>query len=174
MIGEIGFVEEFDPERGWTPAEVLEPKSIFPAPPIFPIPDETPENIADILTSSFELYWLDRKSSMNKVRIAIEEILEDMGVPKKQKGKENQLVDINLHQRIEIFQKQNSDAGKSFMAAKMVGNLGSHTGEDISFEVALDIFELVEDAIGEIYGEKSKKLNAIKDALIASKGKSSS
>ncbi|MNJ37918.1 hypothetical protein D3C77_327540 [compost metagenome] len=55
-------------------------------------------------------------------------------------------------------------------ALRMVGNLGSH-GDDVQREAILDAFEVFEDCLAELYGERTARLKQLKDKLITSKGK---
>ncbi|MNP87403.1 hypothetical protein D3C76_1882750 [compost metagenome] len=52
----------------------------------------------------------------------------------------------------------------------MVGNLGSH-GDNVQREAILDAFEVFEDSLAELYGERSARLKKIKAKLISTKGK---
>lgn len=53
------------------------PKVFTPAPPIFPIPEECPEGIRQELKKPFGLYWSDPASSANRLRVAVEVLLND-------------------------------------------------------------------------------------------------
>lgn len=166
LSGHTEVAEEYDDEEGPYMYEALRPQSFFPAPPIFEIPTEVPESICDLIQSSFSLYWLDRASCSNKIRISLEMVLDELHVPRKRKTKNGDFTDLTLHARIELFQAKDKPVGDSFMAIKMVGNLGSHNEVPPSFGTLLDVYELYEEALHEVFGKKSKKLAEIKRKLM--------
>lgn len=170
MIGNVVVIECFDSEFGWGLQEAYEPKAIYPSPLFFAIPNDTPANIKKILTESFSAYWQDRNASMNKVRTTIELILDDQVISQQKKSKSGKIVDMTLHERIEVFAKKFDEPGKSLMAAKMVGNIGSHQDQNISREIVLDVYECLLSCIEILYGGLNEDLKRRREALIKSKG----
>ncbi|MDE0341653.1 MAG: DUF4145 domain-containing protein [Deltaproteobacteria bacterium] len=170
MIGDLPMVEYLDSEFGWGLQEVYAPKAIFPTPLLFPMPNDTPRDVKEVLRESFSTYWQDKNSSMNKVRIAIELILDDRGIPQKKKTKSGKKVDMKLHERIEDFEKKLPEPAKSLMAAKMVGNIGSHNDQEIGKDIVLDVYDLLLSCINSLYGGLNQDLKKSRDMLIQSKG----
>ena len=170
MIGDLPMVESLDSEFGWGLQEVFAPKAIFPTPLFFLIPNDTPKNVKEVLTESFCTYWQDKNASMNKVRIAIELILDDQGILQQKKTKSGKVVDITLHERIRVFEKKLAGPAKSLMAAKMVGNIGSHNDQEIERDIVLDVYELVLSCMVFLYGGLNQDLEKRRDMLIQSKG----
>ena len=170
MIGNVPMVEYLDSEYGWALQEVYEPKAIYPTPLYFAIPSDTPNKIKEALKESFSAYWQDKNASMNKVRIAIELILDDQGILQQKKAKSGKVVNMKLHERIEVFEKKLMEPAKSLMAAKMVGNIGSHENQEIGGDIVLDVYELLLSCINLLYGGLNQDLKKRRDMLIKSKG----
>ena len=170
MIGDVPMVEYDDPEFGWAFQEVFSPKAMFPTPFLFPMPNDTPRNIKRIFLESFSTYWQDKNASMNKVRIAIEMILDDQGIVRQKKTKNGKVTDMRLHERIQTFENKIPEPAKSLMAAKMVGNIGSHNDQEIARDIVLDVYELLISCISALYGGPDSDLKKRRDMLIQSRG----
>ena len=65
-------------------------------------------------------------------------------------------MELSLHSRIQIFGKQNPELQPFLIAAKWIGNAGSHVGE-IDKNGLLDGYELLYHCIDELY-EKSERM----------------
>jgi hypothetical protein len=52
----------------------------------------------------------------------------------------------------------------------MIGNLGSH-GDEVSRRVLLDAYELYEDCLSDVFGNRKQRMQAIKQKIIQAKGK---
>lgn len=143
--------------------EVFEPHYFEPSLDFFPIPQECPESVSGEIRKAFSLIWSDAPSAGNKLRVALEALLDAHKVPKrgkiskgKNKGKMNPL---NLHRRIERFAVKKEKAAEQLMAIKWLGNSGSHsTMSDLIFEDVLDAFEHFEYALDLIYMRTSERL----------------
>jgi len=70
--------------------------------------------------------WADHAAAAGKVRIALECLMDHLGVPKRKKDKNGKFDDLSLHHRVEIFQKGSPIIGSQLMAHKWLGNTGSH------------------------------------------------
>jgi len=137
----------------------IEPLFYYPAPPIIKIPESCPKEILELLRISFQLYWVDLGSCVNKVRISIECLLTQQNVPKKG----------ILHNRIEAFQKLNPIVGEMLLAIKWIGNSGSHH-DAITREAVLDGYELLEFALENLYNDKEARLIALSKKINNNKG----
>ena len=168
--GIVGFVEVED-DSGWGSIEVLVPMAIIPTPHFFQIPSSTPTDVKKLLEASFSIFWLDRNASMNKVRIAVEHILDSQGIQRtsiSRTGKESRL---GLHHRISKFKKIDPEAAESLLVAKEVGNLGSHEIGEISSEIAIVVYELIYFSLIQLYGGINEELKNKRKSLIKSKGR---
>ena len=123
-------------------------------------------NIKILIDDAFSLYFIDNSACANKIRIAIEGILDDLKAPKKKKDKNGRLCNIpNLHQRIENFSKKQPKICRLLMALKIIGNDGSHIG-DVDTESILDAFEILKWLIEVTYTKNEEKIRQMADKII--------
>lgn len=170
VIGDTAVVEFMDDENGWHLVTVLAPRAMFPAPSLLSVPSSTPEPVHSELRRAFQLFWGDLGACANRLRTSVELVLDDLKVPREAMNKKGELITLDLNGRIQAFQKSDPDAAATFDALRMVGNLGSHTS-DVSREAVLDALELYEDALAEIYGQRSKRLATLRTKIKSTKGK---
>lgn len=155
----IGGVEAwYDNEEGttgWTP--YFAPRWCSPMPDIFELPAKCPDEVLKQLRASFRLFLADQPAAASKVRIALERLMDHLGVPKRKKEKNGKFIDLSLHRRIEIFQQGKPDIGLQLMALKWLGNTGSHETQ-VSRDDLLDAFEILEHALSELIDRRSEKV----------------
>lgn len=148
----------------------LQPVSMFPAPPLFPIAKNFPPKVKEELKLAFQLFWTDRSASTSRLRTSLERVLDAEGIAKSEPDKSGKLKRLTLFARIDLFEKATKDAdlAESMTAMRIVGNLGTHGDEVIEGDY-FDLLDVYEDALAEIYEQKTTKLKAKKLALIALK-----
>lgn len=129
---------------------IFNPILFFPELQIFTIPDNCPDEIKTQLRLAFSHFFHDQSASANSIRTALEILMNEQGVKKTFVNKHGKRDNYNLHQRIEFFGKSNPELKHYLMAAKWIGNAGSHIGK-LSREDLLDGFELLQHAIDELY-----------------------
>ena len=168
--GNICYVE-VENESRWGNIELLEPKVIVPTPHFFQIPSSTPLAVIDLLEASFSVFWLDKNASMNKVRIAVEQILDSQEIQRTSIDKNGKESRVGLHHRISKFKNINPEAAESLMAVKEVGNLGSHEYREISTEIAIVVYDLIYFSLIQMYGGVNEELKKKRKMLIESKGR---
>lgn len=105
-------------------------QSFFPAPNLIHVPKDTPTDINSFLEKSFALYWVDVSAAANALRASLEALLDELQIPSTQKTSTGKMRRLNLHNRLEIWSKKQSEFAELCFALKEVGNLGSH-GEDV-------------------------------------------
>jgi hypothetical protein len=151
-------------------ATVLKPASMFPAPPLFPISKKLPEPVQRELKLAFQLYWADLSSSTSRLRTSLERVLDDKGIATVATSKQGKQIRLTLFDRIDLFEKREKDAdsAESMNALRVVGNLGTH-GDEVKPGDYFDLLDVYEDALLEIYEQKTAKLKAKKKALIGLK-----
>ena len=103
------------------------PQAVTPPPPMIAIPNACPAPVKAEVQAAFSLYWLDPAACLNRIRNALELVLDDLKVPKstRSNGKKHRL---NLHQRIERLEKSRprlTEICERMMAVKHLGNAGS-------------------------------------------------
>lgn len=145
-------------------------RAFYPAPPIISTPEQAPHKILSELEKAFGVYWTDLNAIANRLRVCVERIMDQQGVLTEAISKKKVMVPLDLIGRIGVFTKTHTEHAETFTALRMVGNLGSH-GHDVKREVILDAFEVLEDSLAELYGERSARLGKIKKKLISTKGR---
>lgn len=148
----------------------LQPISMFPAPPLFPIAKNLPLKVKEELRLAFQLFWTDRSASTSRLRTSLERVLDAQGVATSKQEKIGKLRRLSLLERIDLFEESTKDADivESMTAMRVVGNIGTH-GDEVTEGDYFDLLDVYEDALAEIYDQKTAKLKAKKSALIALK-----
>jgi hypothetical protein len=110
--------------------------------------DNVPEVIEKLLIKAFELFWCDVDSCLNRLRAIVEQILAHHGVsPVDDNGRF-----ISLHKRIENFNKPAYAHVKSaLLAAKYMGNDGSHGFSGATRQELLEAFAVIEHCLLQFY-----------------------
>lgn len=155
------YEEDFD---AWGVASALVPKYFQPTLPIIPIPKSVPKEVADEMLAASGLFWSSPPSAGNRIRAAIERLMDERGIVKKAKTRKGGFVELTLHARIERFSEKNPELGTHLLAAKWLGNSGSHSDE-LTVEGVLDGLEVMNYVLTEVYEQTTAKL-AKKSALI--------
>ncbi len=138
--------------------EVLLPEYFSPPLPILPLASVYPERLRCELIRSFSLFFNDSASASNRLRTAIELLLEDQNIPnvfigedgQPEKNKHGKTVYRNLHTRIEELMKRNHDLGKMLLAVKVFGNEGTH-GSELSKNDLLEAYRVIDYVLSELY-----------------------
>jgi len=135
-------------------------KYTYPTLNIINIDEAIPSQIAETLKESFSLFWNHQSSAGNKIRNVVELLMDDQKIIKTKKNKKGDIVNLFLHDRLLVFEKNKNKLGKSLMSVKWLGNTGSHSST-LSKDDILDAYEILEYVFGELYISK-KKENKIK------------
>lgn len=142
------------------------PRNMLPGAQVIAVPKKTPKAVAAEISKSFDLIWTERSSAANKIRNAVEEILVDHGIPKlTANGGFNPLAN-----RLEEAEKKQMLHHDTLVALKDVGNTGSHEAE-LPLNDLLDAYDILEEALEDIYGGRRARLQGIKDRLTKQKEK---
>lgn len=147
---------------------VLFPRFISPSPHLFAIPTATPASIADLIKSAFVLSWGDYEACLNRVRMCLEMLLDGLRIPRSAMSKKGQRKPLNLHQRIERAQAKVPSTNPFLMAAKHLGNAGSHSG-GLTRSDAFDALDLLETIVTAIYGEQ-KNVSRLALRIVKNRG----
>lgn len=134
------------------------------------LPDSTPYEVKDLLNESFRLFFTSPASAANIVRKSIEEILNDLKVGMPIIKNDDEKTFINLDKRINKLSENFESLKNRFFAIKWLGNAGSHSGDGITADDAMDAYELVEDLLLKIYGSKDDELNMLANKINTLKG----
>jgi len=126
---------------------------------IINIPTSCPQEVSAPLEESFSMYFISPKATLNNVRIAIEQLLTKIGVKRYSLNKKRKRILLMLHDRIKLLPVKYDHLKDQMLAVKWIGNVGSHSHEDVSSDNVLDTYEMVENILQEIYSPKAKALN---------------
>jgi hypothetical protein len=113
-----------------------------------------PAPIVDLIKSAFVLSWGDYEACLNRVRTCLEMLLDTLQIPRStvKAGGRNRLT---LHKRVELAQTKVPSLSPFLMAAKHLGNAGSHNRGLIRDDV-FDALDLLEVVVMALYGEQKK------------------
>ncbi|MCP9760666.1 DUF4145 domain-containing protein [Aquitalea sp. S1-19] len=142
-------------------------KSFYPAPPILRIPPSMDHSqLMAVLQQSFSLYWLDEASCANKIRLAVELLLDVIEPPIQRRSIGVKGRALNLHQRLELLGKTDEGLMQRLLAIKWLGNAGSHESA-ISRSDLLDAYTILEHVLYERFERehKEKEVNALANSL---------
>jgi hypothetical protein len=144
--------------------DYFSPLFCTPMPDIFELPKKCPNEIASELQAAFALFWSDSSASANRVRVALEALMNHLQIPKRRKNNKGKFSKLTLHDRIVAFSVNESRIGGQLMALKWLCNAGSHSGKVMPDDV-LDAFEILEQALLELIEHRSKRLAALAQGL---------
>ncbi|MEK6476831.1 DUF4145 domain-containing protein [Catalinimonas sp. 4WD22] len=136
------------------------PKYIDPPIHIINIHENYPERIKNILTDSFLLYWIDNSACANKIRTAIEFILDEIKIQKRVLNKKKKYEKLSLHKRIEILEKKDKKTSSYLMSIKWIGNSGSHL-DTLTNTNVLDAYELLDKALNRLFVKDEERLESL-------------
>jgi len=137
--------------------------SFYPHPNIIDIPKSCPETVKKVLYESFGLFWIDKNSCANKIRIAVEALM-DLKTNKTQINQKGKRKTITLHDRIMLYKLKNPEVSNYLLAIKWTGNAGSHLS-NVTVEQLLDSYELMEYALELLYNDRRKDLTKKSKAI---------
>ncbi len=151
---------------------MLHPSNFTIAPLIFKAPNGTPDTVIYELDRAFHLFWSDTTAAANKIRNVVEAVLTQQKVKRTTLSKKNRRVRLNTHGRIKEYEAKKPEQAELLMGLKWVGNANSHvTTEDVSRDELLNVFELCEHALVEIYKPHAKQMKARAAAYTKRKGR---
>lgn len=159
---------EVEPDENWNAnyVDVFELKYCHPILPIISVSANCPEAVRAALKAAFGLYWVDRPSTAGRIRVAVERLLDHLGIPNKS-GNGGYL---SLDDRIETFKKSDEAHGAQLMALKWLGNVGAHT-VDVNNDDLLAAFEVLEHVLSEVIDKKSAAVAKLAEDLVKKYGK---
>lgn len=169
---------DWDPEAGvlgWE-QRVL---GFHPAPRMIALPEETPDVLAKAIDRIAPLYWSDPVAAGNRIRSAVEILLDHMGVRKTQlsarviasTGRRRRRK-LSLHERIVELEARDRETAEHLLAIKWLGNDASH-GAPLTQEDVLDGLELLEEVLEGTFGDRRGRIQRVKRELIRRRGRRS-
>ena len=164
VTGIGGPQESIDPDGDVSWEDEFRPLFANPMPDMFELPASCPKLVAQELRASFSLYWSDQPGSANRLRRAIERLLDHVGVKKRALSAKRRMEPLTLHARIVEYQKREPEIAKHLLALKWLGNSGSHDGVVKGSEL-LDAMEVAEHCLAEILSHRSKRIGALSSQI---------
>lgn len=164
ISGTGGTEPQYDDEGSTEWVDYFSPRHCDPMPDVIELPVKCPDEVAKELRAAFALFWAQPEPCAGRIRVAVEALLDHIGVPKKTTTAKGKQIDLKLHERIEAFAVSNAVTGPHLMALKWLGNAGSH-GSRVSRIDLLDAFEIMEHALVEILDKRSAKVAALAEKM---------
>ena len=161
------FYQDKSPEQ-WIERYI--PKYFYPHLNIFSCPTNTPMEVLNEISISFELFFCNPQSSANHLRISIEHLLTFLKVNRYTINKYRKRVPIKTHDRIILLPKKYKHIQVLFYAIKWLGNAGSHCGTPITSDDVLDGYEIMEKILIDLFEDKDKNVQNIANEIHKRKG----
>ncbi|MFG2778229.1 DUF4145 domain-containing protein [Streptomyces prunicolor] len=131
----------------------LTPIMFIPALPLLESRGFCPEEVKERVDAASKILWADPNAAANRIRAAVEALMDDRGVIRKKLNGAGKAVRLSLDNRIATFKKalpQYTDAADLLLAVKWIGNVGSH--EDVlRIPDVLEGVEFLDHALSLIY-----------------------
>lgn len=165
IAGVGGIDRDFDDdgrESGWSPYYL--PKYCNPMPRIFEFTPECPKNVRKELESAFSLYWDNLEACAAKIRVALERLMDELGIPAELPKRGGGARKVILDERLLMYAENNPKFKVLLMTLKAIGNAGSH-GESMAREDLLNAFEIIEHVLDEMYSNKIGNISKLVLAL---------
>ena len=157
ISGDGGVEQVMTGDNDWDWEAYFRPSTWQPMPKIFEIPPKCPSQVKEELKAAFDLHAFQRAACAARLRVALEFLMDHVGVPRKKKNAQGKFVDQSLHARLMRFALSAPDIGAQLMALKWLGNAGSHDSE-VSKKDLLDAMEIFEHALHEIIEKRSERV----------------
>lgn len=124
-------------------------RSCVPALPIVKAPSGCPEPVKEALSQAAQVIWMDPGAAGNRLRFAIERVLDDRKVARTtaSNGKRSRL---SLHARIDRLRAKDKAAAEVLEAVKWIGNQASHE-DSVTIDGALEAARILEHALVLMY-----------------------
>ena len=141
-------------------------KYVYPAIRIIDIGEKVPSNIERTLNESFSLFWDHQSSAGNKIRHAIELLMDNKKITNIKINKKGKAINLTLHDRLVEFVKTDKKMADLLMSVKWLGNAGSHKSA-INKEDLLVAYEVLDYVLDELFekNDKLQKINQLSQAL---------
>lgn len=147
------------------------PKFFLPHLPLIESYDLCPPPIQERIDAAAKIIWADPSSAANRLRSAVEALLDDQGIPRK-RIRDGRPFDVSLHSRIVAYKTakpEHARAADLVLAVKWIGNVGSHT-HDLRISDVLDGVEILDHTLDQIYDSTREEIIKKAADIAARKG----
>ena len=169
MCGNTEVVPYKNEFGGYDFEDELIPLYMEPSLQFFEIPAKCPKKVQKEIRRAFSLFLCDISASANRVRSAVELLLDSLKVKRRTKTGKGITRVLSIHERIKILELKEPELGQSLLAIKWLGNVGSHT-KQLSREDIFDAFEIFSHTIDELYFKRSKRVAKMAREIIRRRG----
>jgi hypothetical protein len=160
--------EAYDEEGPYLDLEDrFKPLFFHPALMLFRPPKNTPALVVKELERSFQLFFCDPSAAANRLRSAIESLLTELRVPRFSSGGRSRR--LKLHDRISKMPAKYQAHTYLFLAAKWLGNAGSHRTA-LKADDVLDGYEVIEQMLTDLYDNKAAYIRSLAKQINKRKG----
>jgi hypothetical protein len=154
--------------------ETFEPRAAYPAVAVFRLKAEWPKSVTRELSLAFGHIFGDAGAAANRLRTAVECLLDHLGVKKATlvaNGTKKKKVKLNLHRRIEAFKLKNPEAAGLLLAVKWLGNAGSHADlKGVTRDDVLDGMDMMQLALHLLFDKSSAAVQKLAKSINKKKG----
>ncbi len=159
-------VNDYEDNEG-IPVNLYEyyPKYFDPPLKLLNLPSGWPKEVCAPIEEAFSVFWCDKGSAVNHIRSSIEALLTTQNIPQYallKKGSKRS--PLSLHKRIERFRVQRPELADLLLAAKWIGNEGSHTGIVERSDI-FDALDLVYHVLEEVLGNRTVSLQKLSKVI---------
>lgn len=165
LIVFAGQLSHEDPAEGQEFYECFRPTFCYPAPRIFTLHESYPPEVRAALESAFNLAWSDKSAAAGRIRVAIERLLDSLGVQGirthsngvARLSSKGRPIPIPLHERINDLGRNSGDRRicELLESVKWLGNAAAHDSEPVHEEALFHGFYVVEAVLANVYQKKS-------------------
>lgn len=134
------------------------PRYFWPALHPVEITEKCPEKIRSALYASFSVYLSQPGSAANLVRIAVEELLDAIGVPDTNTKGERIWLGVRLNNHMPA---QYSEYADPLKAIKFLGNAGSHEYNRVSVRDSEDAYDIMEYVTSSLFAGRKASIDAL-------------
>lgn len=125
------------------------------------------EEILNELNDIFSVFWRNTDCCGMKIRTFIEVLMNDNDIARTLTDKNGNKKFYTLHKRIELFEVKypNEELKDILLNLKDSGNIGSHSGQNLSREELIIMLEIIESILNQLYTDNRKKLISLNNEL---------
>lgn len=166
-----GDLEEHPDERmeNITYEQAFYPTYFKPSPILIVIPVRCPAPVREELCAAFVGSWGEFATAANRIRVAVEKLLDALKIPKTIKNKAGKRLPITLHARIQSLPTKHEAVKTSLLAIKWLGNYGSHE-TDMSRDSIFDALDIFETVLTALFSEHPRRIERLVAAVNKHKG----
>jgi hypothetical protein len=171
VVAGTGRVDEF-PDEHLTEMlyeDVFYPKYFSPSPSLISIPANCPFEVVTELRYAFVVAWSDYASAGNRIRAAVERLMDALRIQKQTVNGRGKRHAITLHERITKTKGRYTAAHDALLAIKWLGNAGSHT-DSLTRDDVFDALDIFESVLSDLYSKHPSAIRRLVKSVNARKG----